>query len=429
MRAEPPPRTVLEQAIRERRQTLEEFAEEAERYAYEHGIKATLSRRHLHRLASGRREGHEVGPVRPYTRKLLEAMLGRPIEELLSPPAALASPAAPPSPPEGLGLTSQAGRCMPAHLDAAYVENLRTRIRELIDLELKFGGDESSRVALRLFRSVHRKLGSSKIAPRIERDLYAAAGELGEVTGWLLYDADEHDLMRSVNNEALNLSRMAGDHSIELLTLQNMSMQAVKIDRPAEALRIAQMVLETRKLSPRLESLFTVREARALARLGNTTEAELAYEKAQSLYLDGIRDDDPQWAWWINDREQAWMKAMIQADAGDWSSATDTFQLAVGISPDGELRSDYVWLAHLLFSQASAGAWRDAAKTIQDVIPYVEEVGSARAGRLLLAAIDHLRATHSRDPLHELSHQLGALLGAAGYAPPKGVAISDFRSH
>jgi hypothetical protein len=85
--ADHPPRTELERLIRERRQTLEEFGQKAERYAVTHGLRATLSPRHLQRLASGQRaDGRPLGPVRPATRRLLEEMLGRPIAELLGPP-------------------------------------------------------------------------------------------------------------------------------------------------------------------------------------------------------------------------------------------------------------------------------------------------------------------------------------------------------
>lgn len=80
-------RTVLEQKIRERRQTFEEFAEYAETYARDHREPGTLSVRHLQRLAAGcRRSGQPLGPVRPATARLLEAIFGLSIDELLAAP-------------------------------------------------------------------------------------------------------------------------------------------------------------------------------------------------------------------------------------------------------------------------------------------------------------------------------------------------------
>jgi hypothetical protein len=82
-------RTVLEQKIRERRQTFEEFAEDAEVFAREHDEPGTLSVRHLQRLAAGRGPGgRPLGPVRPATARLLENMIGTSIDILLGPPQA-----------------------------------------------------------------------------------------------------------------------------------------------------------------------------------------------------------------------------------------------------------------------------------------------------------------------------------------------------
>jgi hypothetical protein len=88
-------RTVLEQKIRERRQTFEEFAEFAETFAREHRELqlGSVSLRHLQRLASGvGPKGRPLGPVRAATARLLEHLLGGTIEELLSPPGTRVDP-------------------------------------------------------------------------------------------------------------------------------------------------------------------------------------------------------------------------------------------------------------------------------------------------------------------------------------------------
>jgi hypothetical protein len=85
-----PPRTVLEERIRARRQTFEEFVEYAEAFAVEHGEPGTLSVRHLQRLTAGRRgDGRPLGPVRPATARLLERIFSARIDELLAAPVAV----------------------------------------------------------------------------------------------------------------------------------------------------------------------------------------------------------------------------------------------------------------------------------------------------------------------------------------------------
>lgn len=105
-------RTMLELKIRERRQTFEEFAEFAETYARDHREPGTLSVRHLQRLAAGcRRNGQPLGPLRPATARLLEAIFGLSIDELLAPPTEV-SAARPPAPARRVATAAQ-GRPLP----------------------------------------------------------------------------------------------------------------------------------------------------------------------------------------------------------------------------------------------------------------------------------------------------------------------------
>lgn len=90
--ADLPIRTVLEQRIRARQQTFEEFARYAEGFAREHGEPGTLSVRHLQRLVAGSRpDGRPLGPVRPATARLLERIFGVSIGELLTSPQTVAA--------------------------------------------------------------------------------------------------------------------------------------------------------------------------------------------------------------------------------------------------------------------------------------------------------------------------------------------------
>lgn len=75
------PRTVLEELLRQQDRTYEEIARDFETVAQqlgEHGV--SISARHLRRLASGERTG-----TTPATRRVLQAMLNRKMDELLQP--------------------------------------------------------------------------------------------------------------------------------------------------------------------------------------------------------------------------------------------------------------------------------------------------------------------------------------------------------
>lgn len=174
------PRTLLEALIRERRQTFEEFSEDAERFAREHDEPATLSARHVQRLATGTRaDGRALGPVRPATRRLLEEMLGHPVEELLMPPGGrITEPHA-----DELVLKLAAARAV----DADTIRAFRTRLDAARVLDRRLG---AGRVVGELSEQVRQMIELSRysVSASVRCDLAETAADACALIGWQLLD-------------------------------------------------------------------------------------------------------------------------------------------------------------------------------------------------------------------------------------------------
>jgi hypothetical protein len=263
------------------------------------------------------------------------------------------------------------------------LESINNHIHEIVALDNRFGGADLLKLSTRFFRNLRDQLGTGCYDPRLERDLHSAAGELAEVVGWLAYDAEAHDLCRRMNQESLYFTRLAGDKIVELLTLQNSSMHAAAEGRPREAFQIARSVLEgDYKLSPRIKALFLTRKARALAQSGDESALQLLPE-VRDLYLSGVNDSDPAWAWWIDDRELAWHEAMVHRDLGLVTEAIDHFERSVMATLADEIRSQYLHRAYLLQSQVDNSTWDAAERTAGQLIPLSREVASTRTAVIL----------------------------------------------
>ncbi len=301
-------------------------------------------------------------------------------------------------------------------VDEGYVGSVRDTVSALVTLDNLFGGDDLSALAVRAFRAAYRRLGAGRYEAGIDLDLQAATGELAEVAAWMLYDADNQAAARQLNQEALLLSRLSGDRAMELLILQNMSMQAGCLGRPQEALQLVTVVLDTSRLSPRVQALFTIREARARAQLGEHTDAPRAFAKARSLFQDGVADTDPAWVWWVTERELAWHEAMCLAGLGDWRRAVELFRQAAEGCPVDLNRTRYNDLAHLLLALVEVGAWRETEPVITQTLPYVGEVGSRRTAVLLMGAGKRIvNASASPPSTRDAAIHLLELLKTAGY--------------
>ena len=299
--------------------------------------------------------------------------------------------------------------------DSEYLQAIRSHIDEIVALDNRFGAADLIRLSTRFFRTLHDHLGAGTYDPGLERDLHSAAGELAEVVGWLAYDAEAHDLCRRMNQESLYFTRLAGDRTIELLTLQNSSMHAASQGHPREALQIARSVLEgDYRLSPRLMALFLTRKARALAQGGDDSALAL-FPEIRALFLQGVSDGDPAWAWWFDQRELDWHEAMVDRDLGLSGRAVDQFERSVMAIPSDEIRSQYVHRAYLLQAQVDTGTWEAAEQTIRQLIPLSREVASTRTV-VLLRAIPSQLARNAKVP-GAFQEQVAMLSAALDEAP------------
>jgi hypothetical protein len=218
-----------------------------------------------------------------------------------------------------------------------------------------------------------------------------------------------------MNQEALYFSRLAGDRVIELLTLQNSSMHAASQGRPREALQIARSVLEgSYRLSPRLKALFLMRKARALAQGGDQNALRMLPE-IRNLFLDGVSDADPAWAWWIDERELAWHEAMVQRDLGLASRAIAHFERSVNATPATEIRSQYLHRAYLLQAQVDNRTWDAAEQTIRQLLPLSTEVASTRTVVLLRGVLNESARRTALPPAFQ--DQIAMLSSALDEAP------------
>jgi hypothetical protein len=288
---------------------------------------------------------------------------------------------------------------------------MRADIERFVHLDQRLGGNETSPLIVRAFHQLNKRMNHSEIRKGLKRDVYAVAAEVAEVAGWSLYDADEYEKAELINHKSVNLARLAGDRSMELFVLQNMSMQASHLGHARVSLDITNLALETGTSSHRVQALFKIREARALAQLKAESEARKQLSHARNLFLDGMQENDPPWAWWVDENELAWHEGMIELHLGNTEKCVDFFERsAVGI-PEHRVRTSYNHRVSLLNAYVLNRSWSEA----EDVMcKLLRSVGSRRTDRFLertLSRIDHAEPTE--DSVSDLASALKIALANA----------------
>ncbi|GAA4827169.1 hypothetical protein GCM10025787_01280 [Saccharopolyspora rosea] len=287
-----------------------------------------------------------------------------------------------------------------------YVDELRASIANLVKLDGQHGGAELVPMASRMFRTASARLASGNYPSALEADFTATVAELGEVAGWLAFDAMQHERARALNLEALHLARLAGDSSMELFVLGNLALQAQETGQSREALRTVQL-MDRFKLSPRLRVMAALRRARAAADLGDERAFSLI-QHAQAEVESSVQATDPGWAWWVDRRELRVHEGGMWRAVGRPEQAVDCYADALAAVPRSYRWASYIGGANLVSALVEVRSWAEAERAATEVANLAPEVTSARAGKRLRDAAATARQNRAPSSLENMLTTLAA---------------------
>jgi hypothetical protein len=283
------PRTVLEFLLRQQDRTYEEVAEEFVKVARrldERGV--AISTRHLRRLASGERAG-----TNPATRRVLQAMFGRPAQELLQPYDTTASltvtvtssvPSDVQSDVEMLTAAAERSRefAMTSHLPVSpeAIGALEDEARELAQIYLVTPLPNILGRLVSLQDSVLSQLDLRQ-KPANARQLYFLATIVGGLLGYAAHDIGKPHLALTHTRTAFMWAEYAGDNGLRAWIRGLQSLICLWANRPHDAIRYAQAGSEFAATARSTSTpwIFACR-ARAHAALGDGAQAKSLIEQA-----------------------------------------------------------------------------------------------------------------------------------------------------
>jgi hypothetical protein len=273
------PRTVLELKLRERSQTLAEFVEDAERFARTFGETGTLSVRHLQRLISGRKpDGSPVGRPRPATARLLERMLGLPIDDLLSSPDVVRGPVG--AAEEELRQRLSAARRVNADVLALLQDQL-TAVRRL---DRQLGASTAHEEVSTKVRQITR-LRSHSLTPGVRSQLGALLAEFGTLAGWQQLDMGFVGDSWQFYERAKAAARESGDAAFEVHTAAEQAFVLIDVEETASAVELLQATeRRAQRVAGRLlRSWLAAAHGEALAADGQRSASMRAFDRAAGL--------------------------------------------------------------------------------------------------------------------------------------------------
>ncbi|NUH42869.1 hypothetical protein HUF15_40320 [Streptomyces samsunensis] len=272
----------------------------------------------------------------------------------------------------------------PGRIGAGDVRAVDRAVTTIYAHDHDHGSAALRRAASRALHTAYQWLQEGTYTDRTGKRLRSATGHLSIAAGWLSYDSGRAADARSLYGEALAAARIADDPGLEGHAFGCLSLLAKASGRPREAISAAQgaqAVVRTYG-SPRMLSLFAMREAGGWALLGDASATDKTIVKTHRLYAQGPSDADPAWLEFYTPAELAGLEALARADLGQHQRAAAGAEQAVLLHGDAFARNRALYTAdvaiqHALRDRPEAEAAAEAAGRVLAYLPQV------RSDRLL----------------------------------------------
>jgi tetratricopeptide (TPR) repeat protein len=296
-------------------------------------------------------------------------------------------------------LAAQSGRRIGMR-EVAKVNEARDR---LIGLDDRYGGSQLWRLAEVELNHARDLRNHSSYSNGTEDQLALAVGKLSNHAAWLAHDGGQQDRAEGYWSAALAIGHSLGDRELTCHTLSHLSVQALYLNRPREALQLAEAASREAKGwgSPALQTLMAARLARVYAFAGDGVASQRAILSAERL-LDRERDPDglPPWAtfYWqpggTHPAELSGLSAMSLGYLGRHERAIPLYEQAVaGYRQAGYARNVSLYQGKLAVAYLHVGELEQATQAAARAVSDGPDLLSARAIRELEAVLAQLPDT------------------------------------
>lgn len=268
---------------------------------------------------------------------------------------------------------------MPAH-----VESVREATRFFSRQDQRLGG-QASRGALTAFLAtdVATYAAARFRDDSVRRALFAAAGELVYLAGWMAFDSGDHACAQQRFSLAIKLAAEADDAPLAGHIMRAAAHQAVDLGHPGVAVEFAEGSLARRRYtlaSPRERALLGVVHARALASARRKGDALAALRRAEDdLRAAEPGDDEPERVFFFAEASLAHETAATLRDLGDLKGAESHFKRSVRTRAlPLASRTHAVTLGYLGAVQARQGKVDAACETWTRALDSMDGIQSGR---------------------------------------------------
>jgi len=287
----------------------------------------------------------------------------------------------------------------------ADVDALRACQQQFLDLDRRHGGGQfRAFLAEWLHREVQPMLHGS-YTDRVGRQLFAAVAELTGQVAFMSYDIGDHGLAQRHFIQALRLAKAADHAAFGAHILANMSTQAVYLQQPGEAVRLARAAIDGGRGRSAISVMARLHTAEACAHAiaGDDRSCTTALKLAEDATAKIDGSDQPAWAGYFTPAHLAGTAIRCLRDLGRTKEALGYAEQALDLS-EGSVRTRALHTALIasVYAAGSAAEPDHASQLGHDALDLAERVRSRRVTDRIIELTQHLAAHRGNPAVNEV---------------------------
>jgi len=278
------------------------------------------------------------------------------------------------------------------------VEALHIYQQQFLDLDRRHGGGHSRSLLAQWLHAEVEPLLAGTYTDRVGRQLFAAVAELTGQVAFMSYDIGDHGLAQRHFIQALRLAKAADHTGFGAHILANMSTQAVYLQQPGDAVRLARAAVDgaRRRADASLMARLYTAEACAHAVAGDARGCAAALRLAERAADKTGGSDHPAWASYFTPAHLAGTAIRCLRDLGHTKDAFRYAGQALDLG-EGSVRTRTLHTA-LIGSVYATG-------------PSAEPEQASQLGHDALDLADRVHSRRVSDRIADLYHRLDRFRG------------------
>jgi hypothetical protein len=187
-----------------------------------------------------------------------------------------------------------------AATDGPLIEQIEQSIPLLQKLDDASGGGAHLQYVGAQFRSVALLFREGSQPRSVESRLLSALAEIGQLAGWMAFDAGHHGLAQRYMFTALRAAHECGYKAMAAHIVGDLAFQAATREQPSDAVELGESAARIAEHAPAsVRASVQTRLAYGYAIAGDMSAFEHTHQSALDVLADGDRSEDPAWMYYL----------------------------------------------------------------------------------------------------------------------------------